>query len=71
MFLNKLNVLNISYEDKVLEHITEYNYLKMSEKYQNEQNEIMGKLKKQQKRVKIFRNKNIEKTKKTSNYVIK
>lgn len=33
------------YEDKVLEHITEYNYLKMSEKYQNEQNEIMEKLK--------------------------
>lgn len=33
------------YEDKVLKHITEYNYLKMSEKYQNEQNEIMEKLK--------------------------
>ena len=33
------------YEDKVLNRITEYNYLKMSEKYQNEQNEIMEKLK--------------------------
>ena len=33
------------YEDKVLNHITEYNYLKMSQKYQDEQNEIMEKSK--------------------------
>lgn len=34
------NLFSNLYEDKVLKHITEYNYLKISEKYQNEQNEI-------------------------------